>query len=119
MNDKLLELNEFLDDALEFGTALLDGGVRRKIKRGMRKFKRNLDIGGRGMEAAQKRVNMVPLHEYVNPGLGGPRSARARKALNMRRRARSRARGVVIGTGIGGTIGTAEALRQRRKKNER
>ena len=104
-NPRHRELNALLDDAIEFG-----------MRDGMRKFKRNLDIGGRGMEAARRRVN-------IN-GAGAEwrkRSARARKALDMRRRARSITRGTVIGTGIGGAIGTGEALRQHRnrKKNER
>jgi hypothetical protein len=105
--DNLIQLNELLDDALEFGF--------------MRKFKRDLDIGGRGMKTARQRVNMVPLHEYVNPGIAGPRSKRARKALDMRRRATSRARGAAYGVGIGGVVGVGEGLRQNRnrKKNGR
>ncbi len=118
-NPRYRELNALLDDAIEFGT--IGQGMRKSIGQGMRKFKRNLDIGGRGMKAARQRVNMVPLHEYVNPGIGGSRSERARLALIMRQRARTRTRGAVIGAGVGGVIGTHEGLRQNknRKKNER
>lgn len=114
-NPRYRELNALFDDAIEFG-----------MSRGLRKFKRNLDIGGRGMKAARQRVrdsNLVPLHERFADALRGPSSkqVRARKALNMRNRATNITRGAVIGTSIGGAIGTHEGLRQNRnrKKNER